>query len=60
MVVDLGDRLLGFTPSPPSISLLFFYTMASFFNAEPVRALVNPEIGISIIALPLARRWWRS
>jgi hypothetical protein len=33
--------------------------MASFFNAEPIRALVDPEVGILIIALPLARRWWR-
>jgi hypothetical protein len=35
-----------------------FYTMVSLFNAEPVRALIDTEVGVSTIALSLARRWW--
>jgi hypothetical protein len=33
--------------------------MSSFFNAEPVFVFVDPQVGISTIALPLSRRWWR-
>jgi hypothetical protein len=33
--------------------------MTSFFNAESVSVLVDPQVGISTIALPLARRWRR-
>ena len=33
--------------------------MLSFFNAEPVSVIVDSQVGISTLALPLARRWWR-
>ncbi|KAJ8586655.1 hypothetical protein M405DRAFT_345012 [Rhizopogon salebrosus TDB-379] len=29
------------------------------YDTEPVCVLVDPQVGISTIALPLARRWWR-
>src|ERR1700710_1253471 len=46
--------------SLPSLqSPVFRTTMSSFFNAEPVSVIVDSQVGISTIALPLARRWWR-
>ena len=33
--------------------------MSSFFNVEPVFVLVDPQLGVSAIALPLAHRWWQ-
>jgi hypothetical protein len=46
--------------SLPSLqSPVFRTTMSSFFNAESVSVLVDSQVGISTIALPLAPRWRR-
>jgi len=44
------------------VQLMRYYlctTMSSFFNVEPVFVLVDPQLGVSAIALPLAHRWWQ-
>jgi hypothetical protein len=52
------EWLFGFVSSQPNYFSPVFHTMVSLFNAEPVRALIDTEVGVSTIALSLARRWW--
>jgi hypothetical protein len=52
-------QVLAVNVTPSYDSNGFARAVLSFIRHEPIYVLVDPQVGISTIALPLAHRWWR-